>query len=109
MSISSLYLVVYMFGLLGRGTSYDLVTVVIMFAIVLIPTIIWKVKTKTSQKFSQFETGLAITLLVLWIGASITSVLLLKGVCICVFNDNYGIKINKVFVFSTEFTRSQHI
>lgn len=45
----------------------------------------------------------------LWIGISVFAVIALKGVCICVFNNKYGTKIDRDFVFSTEFTRSLQI
>ena len=108
--LALLYLTIYIFGMIGRGTSHDIVAVIIMLAIVFLPTIIWKVKTRQGELSSKrTELIVTVVLLILWVGASITSVLLLKGVCVCVFNENYGVKIHQDFVFSTEFTRSQQI
>ena len=48
-------------------------------------------------------------MLFLWLGLSIFLVIVLKGVCICVFNDYYGVHITDAFVFSTEWTRANQI
>lgn len=45
----------------------------------------------------------------LWLAISILSVIALKGVCICVFNSNYGYRIKDEFMFSTQWLRSQQI
>ena len=48
-------------------------------------------------------------MILIWLGISIFSVIALRQVCICVFNDKYGIQVNKDFFFSTELSRSYHI
>lgn len=52
MALALLYLNIYIFGLMGRGTSHDIVAVVIMFVIVFLPTLIWKVKTRNNENKS---------------------------------------------------------
>ena len=108
--ISLVYLTAYMFGFMGTSTAHDILAVLVMYTIVALPALIWKYKTTTkSFKENRNEVIVAVVLLTLWLGASIFLVIVGKGVCICVFNDNYGIKINKDFVFSTQWSRCQEI
>lgn len=76
--------------------------VVIMWAIVTIPTVIWKANTRV-KVFKQIKKEVIFTavMLVIWLGLSIFLVIALKQTCICVFNDNYGVRVNKNFYFST--------
>lgn len=46
-----------------------------------------------------------IVLLLIWLGLCIFGVIALKGICICIFNNKYGKKIQGDWLFSTEFIR----
>lgn len=86
-AVSGVYLGYYVFGELGRGTGRDILAVLIMVSIVTLPTIIWKRQTKSKKtNISRRELTFTIVMLVLWAIASILAVIMLKGVCICVFN-----------------------
>lgn len=103
-------LALFSFGFLGRSTGNDIMSVILIFAIVATPTIIWKVNTKV-HKFKKIKKEVIFTavMLTLWLAVAIIAVIMLKGVCICVFNDNYGVRIQQDFFISTQFTRSQQI
>ena len=96
----------YIFGYIGRGTSHDILAVVVIFMIVALPTAIWKYKTKVKEyRLIKKEVIATVVLLFLWLGASIFLIISLKGVCICVFNAYYGWHVRDDFVFSTEWMR----
>lgn len=110
MAAAVVYLGFYAFGTIGRGTAHDILAVLIMVVVVAIPTMIWKLNTKSKKsKIGKSEVLFTIAMLVLWTIISILGVVMLKGVCICVFNEKYGTKVNKDFSFSTEFTRMLQI
>jgi Kef-type K+ transport system membrane component KefB len=94
MDIALIYLCVYAFGVIGRGTSHDIMTVAVMFMIVIIPTVIWKVKTRV-RMLSKYrkEALFTILMLMLWLGVCIGGVISLRDVCVCVYNHNYGVSI----------------
>lgn len=48
-------------------------------------------------------------MLFLWLGLCIFGVIALKGVCMCIYNPNYGYNVRSAEMFSTEFTRSLSI
>lgn len=47
--LSLCYLCFYMFGYMGRGTHIDILSVGVMLVVVLIPTLMWKHKTKVDR------------------------------------------------------------
>jgi membrane protease YdiL (CAAX protease family) len=110
--IALIYLVFYMFGFMGRGLSHDILSIFVMTLIVLIPTLIWKNKTKINKfKFVKKEVIFTGVCLLFWLGINIFSVVTLKGACLCYYNDNYGITLGDEQgpYLSTEWTRSSNI
>lgn len=55
LAIALLYLTTYMFGYLGDSTGHDILTVSVMFLIVVLPTAIWKYKTR-SRVYKEIKT-----------------------------------------------------
>lgn len=103
---SLIYLVFYMFGYFGREIYVDVLSVAAMMFAVVLPTLLWKYKTKTSQ-LSQMkkEITVACSLLAVWLGVCIFLVIATKGMCICHFNDKYGFKVDGDMSASSAFTR----
>lgn len=102
MAVAAVYLGFYVFGELGRGTGHDILAVLIMISIVALPTILWKLQTKSKKTtITRAEIIFTIFMLVAWALISTFALISLKGVCICVFNEKYGTKIQKDFSFST--------
>lgn len=53
-SIAAIFLGFYAFGELGHGTGHDVLAILIVIAIVIIPTLIWKKKSLgRNQKISK--------------------------------------------------------
>lgn len=101
-SIAGVFLGFYVFGELGRGTGHDILAVLVMVSIVVLPTVLWKTQTRPQKnKIQQGELIFTVVMLIVWTIVSVFAVIALKGVCICVFNEKYGTKIQKDFVFST--------
>ena len=46
-------------------------------------------------------------MIALWLGTSITLVIMTKGSCVCYYNDHYGFPVAKDAKMSTEFTRTR--
>ena len=85
--IALVYLTFYMFGFMGSSTGHDILAVLVMVIIVALPTMLWKYKTKSqSLRVVRKEVIFTIVMLFLWMGISILGIIMLKGVCICVFN-----------------------
>jgi hypothetical protein len=104
---SLIYLVFFMFGYFGRGTHIDVISVFVLAFALILPTLLWKHKTKTTAWEKQKrETIFTIVMLILWLGLSTFLVIATKGVCVCYFNDQIGFKIGKDMRISTEFTRT---
>jgi hypothetical protein len=73
-----------MFGKLGDGTGYDILTVVVMSVIIILPTIIWKKYTRDREiKMTKNNVIITIVLIILWIGICTFGVITLRGVCMC--------------------------
>lgn len=101
-AIAGVYLSFYAFGELGRGTGHDILAVLIMVCIVALPTLLWKLQTKSNKsRIPKSEVIFTIAMIIAWTVISIMAVISMKGVCICVFNDKYGTKVNGDFSFST--------
>jgi hypothetical protein len=102
MGVAGIYLGFYSFGKIGRGIGFDILAVIVMSSIVILPTLIWKKLTKTKPKrITNLELLPRIIGMALWVILCIALVIMLKGVCVCVFNDKYGTVVNKDFDFST--------
>ena len=100
--ISLVYLCFYMFGYYGRGTYIDILSVGVMLVVVLIPTLLWKHYTKV-DRWGNLRGEIIFTsiMVVIWLGISITLVIITKGSCVCYFNDNYGFTVAKDAKMST--------
>jgi phage-related holin len=108
--VSLIYLNFYMFGVFGRSTSVDVLSVFAVFLIVAIPTLIWKHFTKlTAWGEMRREAVVLVLLLVLWLGTAVFLVVVSKGGCVCFYNHNYGISIDSDVELSTDFTRLNSI
>lgn len=102
-----MYLAAFMFGKFGIGIGMDILNMVAIFSIVAIPTVLWKHLTKTKPPGQmKKEWRITAVLLFIYAGLTVMGVLMSRRACLCVFNDRYGITINKDFRLSTQFTRS---
>lgn len=107
---SLVYLVFFMFGYFGRGTHIDVLSVFLLNAALILPTLLWKNKTKNASWGKlKGEAIFTMVMLILWLGLSVFIVVATKGACVCYFNDQYGFTVAKDARFSTEFTRIGNI
>ena len=103
---SLFYLTFFMFGYFGRGTHVDVLSVFLMNGALILPTLLWKHKTKTASWGKlKGEAIFTIVMLAIWLGVSVFLVVATKGACVCYFNDQYGFSVSKDAKLSTEFTR----
>jgi uncharacterized membrane protein YjjP (DUF1212 family) len=99
-----------MFGYFGRGNHVDVLSVFVMTLAVVLPTLIWKYKTKVSALTEvRGEITATVILLVLWLGVCVFLVVATKGACVCYYTDKYGIKVEADQMVSTDFTRLLNI
>lgn len=104
---SLVYLTFFMFGYFGRGNHVDVLAVFVLNGALILPTLLWKHKTKTvSWGKLKKEAIFTIVMLIIWMGISIFLVVATKGACVCYFQDQYGFSVSKDAKLSTEFTRS---
>ena len=83
-----------MFGYFGRGTHVDLLSVFVLALALILPTLLWKHKTKVTKWVNlRREAVFTIVMLLLWLGVSIFGVVATKGTCGCYYNDMYGFGI----------------
>lgn len=106
-SAAVIFLAAFMFGVMGYGIVIDVIAVLIMTAIVAVPTVVWKMLTRTrSHQQMKKEYIVAGIMLLVWLGLSVLGVALTSRACLCVFNDRYGVTVQKNYQLSTQFTRA---
>lgn len=75
-----------MFNYFGRGTHIDVLSVFVMTLGVVLPTLLWKHKTKVTQwKSLKGEIIFTVVMLGLWLCFSVFAVIATKGACVCYY------------------------